>query len=104
MAFNFTRFIVATTFLWVAISMPVNAQNVVKGKYIGCISESYLDEMTQAMIRKDMNQAMALMNKVCFFIQGKQFSIVDQGFLKSKIRVYAGGSSAVLWVPSEAAR
>ena len=46
----------------------------------------------------------ALLNKQCFFIEGREYSVVKPGFVKSQIRVYAGDGSALLWVPSEAAR
>lgn len=46
----------------------------------------------------------ALFNKVCFNINERQFSVVDRGWLRSKIRVYAGEDSIVLWSVTEATR
>lgn len=77
---------------------------VVKDQYIGCLTEEQLDEMTTAIVRKDQRQMNVLINKVCFFLKGFEFSVVDQGFMTSKIRVYAGEDSVLLWAPTEATR
>lgn len=80
-----------------------NAQTI-KGEYVGCLTKSALDEFTTAAINKDFRQMEALLGKTCVAIKGREYSIVKSGFIKSQIRVYAGGSSVVLWVPSEATR
>ena len=69
--------------------------------YVGCLSEETLDEFITAAVEKDMRHMEALLGVVCLSIKGVDFSIIDRGWLTSKIRVYAGGSSLVLYVPAE---
>ena len=65
----------------------------------GCITEEALDEFTGAAIDKDTKQMKALLRSLqCFSITGRQYSTIDVGILTSKIRVYAGGGSVVLFV------
>lgn len=79
----------------------------VKGNYIGCLTEDYLDQMFTALNSKDQNLINSLYNKVCFSVEGREFSVLDRsGFLYSisKIRVYVGSDHVDLYVPSEATR
>ncbi|MEO1951874.1 hypothetical protein, partial [Thioclava sp.] len=71
---------------------------------VGCLTKDALDEFVQAASSSDMRQMNALLQGVCAPIGGYEFSIVDRGMLKSKIRVYVGDKSVVLWTVSEAIR
>lgn len=72
--------------------------------HVGCVTERTLDEFIAAARNKDVRQGEALLGTYCFPIGGLEFSVVDLGILKSRIRVYTKGSSGVVWVVSEAAR
>ena len=76
----------------------------VKGNYIGCLTEDYLDQMTSALVNKDQRLYESLIGKVCVPLKGQEFSILDRGFLTSKIRIYVGSDYLDLFVPSEATR
>lgn len=93
--------------LLVAVSVnPVYAgmKGVISGGYVGCLTEAYLDEYTGYQVTEDRDGARALFNKVCFNIKGKRYSVIDWGFIVTKVRVYAGETSVVLWTPSEAVK
>lgn len=76
----------------------------IRGAYVGCITKDALDEFVGAAVNKDNRQMNALLGTKCFPIEGREFSVVKRGFVKSQIRVYVGSDSVLLWVPSEAAR
>ena len=78
------------------------ASGTIKGAYAGCLTENLLDEFIGAAGKKDYRQMRALLGNGCYDIENRKFSTVDVGFLKSKIRVYAGGDSVLLYVPTEA--
>lgn len=77
---------------------------VISGAWVGCLTKAAHDEFGLASINKDYRQIEALKRRSCFSIDGREFSVVDQGFAVSKIRVFVGNESMVLWVPSEALR
>ncbi|MEZ5986559.1 MAG: hypothetical protein R3B94_11475 [Hyphomonas sp.] len=77
---------------------------VIRGAYVGCLTKQALDEFIGAAVKKDERQMSALLNRQCFAIEGREFSVVKTGFVKSQIRVYAGSDSVLLWVPTEATR
>ena len=91
--------------LLIALTMPfmANAKTITKD-YVGCLSKQSLNEFTTAATKKDYKHMSALLNKTCFQIKGREFSVVKAGIIKSHIRVYVGNSSVLLWVPAEAAR
>ena len=60
--------------------------------------------MTNALVRKDKRLFDTLIGKTCFPVKGQQFSVLDRGFITSKIRVYIGSDYVDLFVPSEATR
>ena len=88
--------------------LPVLAwarSGTIKGDYVGCLSENALDEFIGAAVEKDYRQMQVLMEaRLCFNLKGREYSTVDVGFVTSEIRVYAGGGSVVLYVPTEAIR
>jgi hypothetical protein len=87
-----------------AVSAPTAAAQTgtIQGAYVGCRTEAQLDEFVQAAIRKDRRQGEALLNKVCVLLRGREFSIVERGWAYSRVRVYVGEDSIVLWVQSGA--
>jgi len=82
---------------------PAVAERVNDG-YIGCLTESSLDEFITAAVNNDNRQMQTLLGTVCVPIGGREFSMVDQGFVVSEIRVYVGSDSVLLFTPSEATR
>lgn len=81
----------------------VNAESLKDG-YVGCLTEDYLDEFTQALVKKDergMNYLMA--KQVCVPTSSKfPISVTDFGFMTTKYRVYVGNDAVELYSPSEA--
>jgi hypothetical protein len=75
----------------------------IKPNFAGCGSKQALDEMMTAASTNDLRQINTLLdNRFCFSIGGLEFSMVDQGFLTSQVRVYAGETSVLLYVPTAA--
>jgi hypothetical protein len=89
-----------------ALTVPTVANaDRIKPNFAGCGSEQALDEMMTASSTNDLRQINALLdNGFCFPIGGLEFSMVDQGFITSQVRVYAGETSALLYVPTAATR
>lgn len=84
----------------------VSAKGLNSG-YVGCISKDALDEFTQAAVRKDERGMKYLIGKKCLFtaqLTSADVSILDRGFVTSKVRVYIGSDALELFVPSEAVR
>ena len=77
---------------------------IITGAYIGCVTEDALDAFISAANSEDYRQMQALTGTVCTSIEGLEFSVVDQGWSRSQIRVYANGNSALLWTVSEAVK
>ena len=86
-----------------AAAAPVSAGRV-KDDYVGCITEEALDEFISAAVNEDQRQMQALLGVTCVPIGGREFSMVDRGFVVSEIRVYFDGDSVVLFTPAEGAR
>ncbi|TPW26045.1 hypothetical protein [Pararhizobium mangrovi] len=95
-----SRFLSAAMILAVT-AWPATA-GTVHGAYVGCLNSDMLDEFTTAAVNKDARQMAALFNHGCYSIEGREYSVVDRGFITSTIRVYAGGGSIKLIAPSEA--
>ena len=97
--------LLALSFVGAAFVTPAfAASGTIKGTYFGCLTDDLLDEFTGAANKKDYRQLRALLGSGCYVIEGLRFSTVDVGFLTSQIRVYAGDSSMILHVPTEAVR
>lgn len=73
--------------------------------YTGCVSKDALDEFVGAAIDKDQRQMVTLLiTKLCFNLEGLEYSTVDIGFLTSKVRVYMDSGSILLYVTTSAIR
>jgi hypothetical protein len=84
---------------------PIAAAATFNADAIACISKAALDESFQALIDKDQRHWQALFDeRLCVFVGGRDFSVVSRHFLTTEVRVYAGGSSVILWVTAEDAR
>ncbi len=79
--------------------------NTVTAAYIGCISDKYLDEVIGASVKNNIEYMKYLLNqRVCFYLKGAKFNIIDEGITTSKALFYLNGWKKVLFVPSEAVR
>jgi hypothetical protein len=79
--------------------------DTIKPNYAGCVTKASLSELLTAANANDLRQIDALMDaNICFPIGGREFSVIEQGLVTSKVRVYAGSSSAVLYLPTEGTR
>lgn len=74
------------------------------GAYVGCVTQDALSEMQTAIMNQDRRQYDTLMGAVCAPLDGFEFSVVERGMLRSKVRVYVGDNSVLLWTVSEAVR
>lgn len=84
---------------------PASAQSgTIRDDHAGCLTRELLDELGSAAARRDIRQIEHLLGNGCFNLRGREYSVVDRGFLRSTIRVYAGNSSVVLWVVTDAIR
>ena len=99
--------VVLVSVLVVALMPPISAQaqtGRINGPYVGCLTREALNEIQIASANSDRRQFDAMINTVCFLIEGREYSVVETGMLVYRIRVYAGGGSLVLYVPREAVR
>ena len=74
---------------------------VFTGPIIGCLTKDLLDDANRAALAKDYRLFNSYLGTDCYPLKGQEYSVVRRGFLKTKVRVYAGGGSLDLWVPSE---
>ncbi|WP_110815833.1 hypothetical protein [Pseudoroseicyclus aestuarii] len=90
--------------LTAAAAGPVAADKIPEG-FVGCITEDALDEFISAAVNDDMRQMQTLLSAgLCAPIGGREFSMIDRGFITSEIRVYTDSGSVALFTPSEATR
>lgn len=89
-----------------AIAVPNLAlADTLRANYAGCVTERSLDEMITAAVANDLRQMNTLLDaQICFNVGGREFSMIDQGFMTSEVRVYAGSASVRLFVQTEATR
>ena len=82
---------------------PALADTVNSG-FVGCLTERALDEFITAVVNDDSRQMNTLLGSSCVPIGGREYSMIDQGFITSEIRVYVGSDSVALFTPAEATR
>ena len=82
--------------------LPYIQKGVVADKWVGCITEDLLTEFNSAASNKDQLHIAALLASSCMHLQGVSYSVVDGGYSRSRIRVYAGTDSLLVWVPTKA--
>lgn len=99
-----TKLRTALTFLALALLASAASADTISGAYVGCVSKAALSEFTTAAVNGDYQQMQALTGTQCISIEGMEYSVVDRGWSRSQIRVYAIGSSALLWTVSEAVK
>lgn len=85
--------------LW---ATSVSAQTFETG-YAGCLTKDALDEFSTAVVNGDDRQINALLGVLCVPVGGYEFSVTDRGLFKTRVRVYVGDDSILLWVPAAAA-
>lgn len=95
--------ILTTICVVMMMSVPAWAGQVNPG-YVGCVTEDSLDEFITAAVNDDERQMNALLGVSCIAIGGFDYSMVDQGFITSEIRVYVGSDSVNVFTPAEATR
>ena len=102
---SFRGFAVGLLFFMAFAPFEASAQSGrIQGDYVGCVTRQALDEFITAATRDDHRQMGALLGSVCVNMNGLPYSIVRRGFVRSEVRVYASGSSIVLFTVSEAVR
>ncbi|MFN3722859.1 MAG: hypothetical protein ACK4VZ_07445 [Paracoccaceae bacterium] len=94
-------FLTAIACIWTTSAF---ADRINSGGYVGCITKDALDEFITAAVNYDERHMRSLIGTVCAAIGGMEYSMVDRGFVTSKVRVYVGDSSVVLYTVAEAAR
>ena len=99
---------IAAILLTTLVVSPGHAQTSrIIGDHVGCLTAEAYDEFATAALHDDLKQAQALFDpphRVCVSIAGREFSIIEPGLLTTKIRVYVGDASIVLWTAPEATR
>lgn len=80
----------------------VLSPGVIRGDYVGCLTEEALDEIVTAASNADKRQFEALLGTSCFLIKGRKYSVIDFNWGTPKIRVYVDGDSIVLWAVQKA--
>ncbi len=83
-------------------AFALKEKGTITREFVGCLTESDLDEFINYTSRKDFDGMRALLGKVCFSLNGKRYSVIDLGFIRVKLRVYMGGDSIALWTVTEA--
>ena len=85
-------------------SAAIAQTGVISGAYIGCLTDEYLSQLMSAISTSDMRLRDSLMGSACVVVKGYEYSMLDRGVLRSKIRVYVGDDYVDLIVPAEAAQ
>jgi hypothetical protein len=88
-----------------ALTSAQTASAKLAGNYVGCVSEESFSELNTAIVKQDerLLKSLTLIEKKCILVDGLEYSVLSQGFIKSKAKFYLeDGTSVVLWVPSEA--
>lgn len=86
------------------VSVELKAKlNTLKGGYGACISEELFDQFVTLSVQKDEKGINYLLKNGCFITrEGVDFSLLDRSFTGvSKIRVYAGNETIILWTYNE---
>ena len=68
------------------------------------VRAAVLTELIAAVSNGDNRQRDALIGSQCAALGGFEFSVIERGILRSKVRVYVGDKSIVMWTVSEAVR
>ena len=95
------RLILTVLLMW---SASAALADTVNQGFVGCITEDALSEFISAAVKNDTRQMQALIGSTCVPIGGLEYSMVDQGFITSEIRVYVGSDSLRVFTPAEATR
>ena len=92
--------------LALALALPTHAgaASGVLGNYIGCSTKEQLSQLTLGIANKDRRLIDTLVGKVCAPVGGYEFSILERGPLRSRVRMYIPSGHIDLWVHSEAVR
>ena len=80
----------------------IKSTGVITKEFVGCLTESNLDEFIGYSSRKDFNGMQSLLGNFCFSLNGKKYSLIESGLIRVKVRIYAGGDSLALWTVREA--
>ena len=84
------------------LPLTVVAEPKTKGGYFACNTKKQITEYHNYIIKKDDRGLQHLLKNGCVNIPaGIPISVIDRGFLTSKLRFYYGGKSFELWSPSE---
>lgn len=84
-------------------SIPsILSPGVIRGDYVGCLTEEALDEVMTAVANTDNRQFEALLGTSCFLLNDREYSVIDFNWGTPKIRVYVDGDSIVLWTVRKA--
>ena len=98
------KILLKLTFFMSLLVAGTFAEAATLGNYIGCTSEKALDQLFAAMSNNDSRLQSSLMGSECVPVGGREFSVIDRGFVVTEVRVYVGENSIDLFVPSEAVR
>ncbi|OOZ41631.1 hypothetical protein BOW53_02830 [Solemya pervernicosa gill symbiont] len=91
-----------TVFVSLLIASGTASAEQLKGGYPGCISEDLFDQMVSALVKKDDRAVGYLLKNGCVMAKsGLPITVLDRGWGTSKVRVYIGDQSVVLWTNSE---
>lgn len=84
------------------ITLKKEKRNTLKGGYFACTTEDLYDEIISAAVDNDNLAVGHLLTKGCVLTKaGVRMSIIDIGFMKSKIRAYIEGESIVVYTSTE---
>lgn len=82
-----------------------HAERVVGKEQIACTTEEYLSQFFRALAAKDGKALAFLYGSRCVPLEGgSEVTVLDRGLIRTKVRAYAGGTTAELWMPSEGVR
>jgi hypothetical protein len=83
---------------------PLMAETISTG-HIGCANQAALKEVRIAASEYDNIRITEMLDSgLCFSIGGLQYKMLDKGFVTSKVRVFVGSKSAILYVMANATK
>ena len=85
-----------------AIGAAIAQTGVIEDDYIGCLTDRYFDDHEIAVLTRDWGLRDALMDSVCYDLEGIEYSVVKKSFMSIRIQVTIDGETLRLTTSREA--
>ena len=76
--------------------------SVIEDDYVGCLTDRYFEDHEIAVLSRDWGRRDALMDPVCYDLEGIEYSVVKKSFMSIRIQVTLDGQTLRLTTSREA--